>query len=247
MYKFVWQLLSIYICYVFIKQLIKILLIMDNQNKLNNRRKWTVGNTSYAASGYVNDLKDKKELGNVGEALDVLIDSHKIMNELGLNDERQIKRLKMIQDMLNKDGQNISLSNIMDRFITSAFKGATNVVEMDKSKVINNSSISLKGSARIRINHFIKQLKEHNEKSEHKIQISQAVIRFGISGQNKTSIDSSKILCTDKNILINGTGSNGGAIKRVFVDNGNFKGYNEGLGISNRVHNRMIIKYLESK
>ena len=219
---------------------------MENQSKLNKRRKWTIGNTSYAASEYVNDLKDKKELNNVGEALDVLIDSHKTMNELGLN-ERQIKRLKMMQDMLNKDGQNISLSNLMDRLISSSLSTAVKVTEMDKSKVIKDSNISLKGSARIRINHFIEQLKEHNQKSPHKIQISQAVVRFGISGQNKTKIDSDMIVCNDKDILINGTGSNGAAIKRVFVDNGNFKAYNEGLGIANRVHNRMIIKQLEVK
>lgn len=194
---------------------------------------------------YFANMVGERGLQNQGEAFKNLIDNDKIFNELGL-DNNKFSKMKMIVEMLSKDGNEISLDVLMNRMIETSFSEAVGMSKLSKEKVVSDISIQHAGSARLRVQHFVEMIKEHNSKSEHKLMITQTLLADGLnSGKVKKNIDLSKIKASDKTYFVNGTNANRKAIKSVVLENKGFKEYNSTIGEkSPRSHNKISSKNL---
>jgi hypothetical protein len=197
---------------------------------------------------YFSSLIGSNGVNNQRQAFAVVLDSHKIVSKLGL-DSGKVAKLEMMAELLSKDGENVALDVLVNRLIETAFSKAVNVVELDKSEVVSDKTIQSSGSARLRVQHFVDMIKEHNSKSSDKLMITQTLLADGLtSGNSKRSIDLSKIMASDKSYFESGTNANRGAIKAVVLDNKGFKAYNSSISEkSSRAHNSKTIKSLSNE
>ena len=169
----------------------------------------------------------------------------KMFDELGLN--KHIQKIKMIEDVLKKKGDGLTLASVFNKVLDTAFNEAVGMGNLDKEEVIEDKSINKIGAARIRINHFIKMIKEHNSSSKHTLKITQTLLANGLtSGKRDRIINLDMIKASDRRFFVKGTNSNRKAIKRALLDYGNFSDYNNTLSdLSTRKHNIATIKELE--
>lgn len=211
-----------------------------------SNKKRSYSNVSSNAHNHILSTTQENECSNVGEGLDMVVKNSMTFNELGLN-ENKIKKMQMIMSNLNKQGQNLTLENVIDRMIDTAFNHSVKVANIDTQKVINNPSLRVLGGAEIKINHFVEMIKEHNQNSEFSLKITQTLLANGLTSGNKDrTIDLSKIKASDKSFFASGTKCNRGAIKKVLASNSKFTDYNNSLSdLSTRTHNINSIKGLK--
>ena len=169
----------------------------------------------------------------------------KTLDSLGI-DSNKVKKLELIIEISKKNGKNIDLKTLLNRMIESEFNQTVSINRMDKKEVIKDSSINISGSAKIRINHFIDMVKEHNSKSDNKLMLSQTLLSKGIDGSGKRVINLEKIFASDKSSFAKGCGSHRNAIKEVVLDSNNFDKYNATISdLTPRANNMKSIKALE--
>lgn len=210
-----------------------------------NSKKRSYTNVAQKDHDYINSLVDGKAVSNQGVAISQIINNSLLFSELGL-DAAKVEKLRMVTSMLSENDSNVTLSSLMNRMIELSLSEANAMNEIDEKEVIENKSISVRGSARVRIEYFVEMIKEHNSKSPHTLMITQTLLSKGLSS-NKSNyrIDLDKIKASDKSFFENGTNSNRNAIKRVVMDNDSFNVYNSTLGNDGiRKHNQNSIKNL---
>lgn len=212
---------------------------------MSNSKKRSYTNVTQKDHDYINSLVDGKAVSNQGEAISEIVNNNLLFNELGL-DAAKVEKLRMVTSMLSENDNNVTLSSLMNRMIELSLSEANAMNEIDEKEVIENKSISVRGSARVRIEHFVEMIKEHNSKSPNTLMITQTLLSKGLSSNKSNyNIDLSKIKASDKSFFENGTNSNRNAIKRVVMDNNGFKAYNSTLGNESiRKHNQNSIKNL---
>jgi hypothetical protein len=195
---------------------------------------------------YINEYtKGNKTFDNNGQALAEIVEKSIALDSLGI-DLNKVKKLELIIEISKKNGKDIDLKTLLNRMIESEFNETVKINEMDKKEVIKDSSINVSGSAKVRINHFIDMIKEHNSKSDNKLMLSQTLLSKGIDGSGKRVINLEKIFASDKSSFAKGCGSHRNAIKEVCLDNNNFDKYNAQISdLTARANNMKIIKNLE--
>lgn len=207
---------------------------------------------SEKAHNYINQTVSDNGLKNQGEAIERIVNDSLILKELGL-DSKIMKKIRLANNILSKEnqnGENIPISSMFERVINELLHKAVKVSEIEKDKVIEDKSINSTGSARVRINHFVELIKEHNTNSPNTLKITQTLLANGLTSGNKNrQINLSKIMVSDisdKEIFVTGTNANRAAIKAVLTDNQDFERYNNSLsGLSKRSHNIKSIRKLE--
>jgi hypothetical protein len=195
---------------------------------------------------YINEYtKVNKTFDNNGQALAEIVEKSIALDSLGI-DLNKFKKLELIIEISKKNGKDIDLKILLNRMIESEFNETVKINEMDKKEVIKDSSINVSGSAKVRINHFIDMIKEHNSKSDNKLMLTQTLLSKGIDGNGKRVINLEKIFAADKSGFAKGCGSHRNAIKEVCLDNNNFDKYNAQISdLTARANNMKIIKNLE--
>jgi len=212
---------------------------------MSNSKKRSYTNVAQKDHGYINSLVDGKVISNQGEAISEIVNNNLLFSELGLSSAK-VEKLRMVTNMLSESDNNVTLKSLVNRMIELSLSEANAISEINEKEVIEDKTISVRGSARVRIEYFVEMIKEHNSKSSNTLMITQTLLSKGLSSNKANyNIDLDKIKASDKSFFENGTNSNRNAIKRVVMDNDGFKEYNSTLGNNSiRKHNQNSIKNL---
>ena len=207
-------------------------------------KKKSYSKVSSVAHDYIKDFQQVKNFDTQGEALNELVDSHKTMLALGI-DEKMIAKLELLKEILSAGGSKVEMKEVLSIAVNTVMKKANIVNGLDTTDVLNSGS-SLHGSARIRINHFVEMIKEHNSNSNYTLKITQTLIANGLGGGKASrNVDLDLIKCSDNSFFAKGTNSNRAAIKSAVLENGGFVEYNNSLSnLTTRAHNLATIKNL---
>jgi len=212
---------------------------------MSNSKKRSYTNVAQKDHNYINSLVNGETVSNQGEAISEIVNNNLLFSELGLNSAK-VEKLRMVTNMLSESDNNVTLKSLVNRMIELSLSEANAISEINEKEVIEDKTISVRGSARVRIEYFVEMIKEHNSKSSNTLMITQTLLSKGLSSNKANyNIDLDKIKASDKSFFENGTNSNRNAIKRVVMDNDGFKEYNSTLGNNSiRKHNQNSIKNL---
>ena len=193
---------------------------------------------------FIDQMVDKKTIKWRKGAISKLVETQRFADKIGLNGDL-VKKLEMALNIKNK-GKGKDEKMTMERmFEGMVVRLLTNTVKESQLKEAGVKPSKNLSTAKMRVEHFVNNIKEHNKKSKYTIMVTKSTAIRGLGTKEDMVIDESLLKCSDKQILVNGTNANRKAINSFFAENGNFVEYNMTLGSdSSRLHNTRTLSNL---